>query len=281
MADYPPGATFGPRRVSDYELVWLLSGSARWIRQDLGPDRQLGDERELTLRPGTLALARPGSRDAYRWDSGRPSRHGYVHFSVEPPVRWGPECDWPAVQSTAAEPVLDGLSGYLMELSGLSSIAARARTEQIVALILDIFLTGPRPAAPDDWPESLQVMVDYVRQDWTEHGMRAIEVTELAVAAHLSSGHLYRLFRQRTGLGPAHALELVRLARAAITLQRSNAPLSTVAETTGFANAYHFSRRFRGAYGSPPGAFRRRQEAVDPLGPIRRTGLTALAQRLL
>ena len=30
VADYPPGASFGPIRLPDFELVWLLSGTASW-----------------------------------------------------------------------------------------------------------------------------------------------------------------------------------------------------------------------------------------------------------
>ena len=75
-------------------------------------------------------------------------------------------------------------------------------------------------------------------------------------------------------------LELVRLSRAAVLLQRSNASLAEVADATGFANAYHLSRRFRAAYGVPPGRFRRTLPGADPLGPVREAGLLPLAQAL-
>src|SRR5436190_7225761 len=35
VAVYPPGATFGPRQLEDFEFVWLLQGTAEW-RYDLG-----------------------------------------------------------------------------------------------------------------------------------------------------------------------------------------------------------------------------------------------------
>ncbi|HEY0007324.1 MAG TPA: hypothetical protein VGB55_01255, partial [Tepidisphaeraceae bacterium] len=28
IAMYPPGATFGPRRLGDYEFVWMIEGDA-------------------------------------------------------------------------------------------------------------------------------------------------------------------------------------------------------------------------------------------------------------
>ena len=30
LAGYPPGACYGPRTLADFELVWLVAGSARW-----------------------------------------------------------------------------------------------------------------------------------------------------------------------------------------------------------------------------------------------------------
>lgn len=285
IADYPIGGSYGPRQVPDYELLWLLRGSARWTRQDLGSDGlTLGPEQVVELRPGMLALSRKGSRDRYRWDQARPTRHAFLHFAIEESARELGDVAhqrWPAVQALATAPVLDGLCRYLLDLSGLASAHAAERSNHVVALILDIMINGPRPDPTDAWPASLQRMVDFVREEWISHGMRMIEISDLAASAHLSAGHLHRLFRQRCDCGPAHALELVRLARAAISLQRSNAPLGTIALATGFANPYHFSRRFSAAYGCPPGAFRRQPEMIDPLGPIRRARLSALAQRLL
>lgn len=285
IADYSIGDSYGPRQVPDYELLWLLRGSARWTRQDLGSDGlTLGPEHVVELRPGMLALSRKGSRDRYRWDRALPTRHAFLHFAIEEPapeLGYTAQQGWPAVQPLATAPVLDGLCRYLLDLSGLATPQAAERSNHVVALILDIMINGPRPDPTDAWPASLQRMADFVRQEWIRHGMGLIENSELAAAAHLSVGHLHRLFRQRCDCGPAHALELVRLARAAISLHRSNAPLGTDAQATGFANPYHFSRRFRAAYGCPPGAFRRQPEMIDPLGPIRRRRLSALAQRLM
>jgi hypothetical protein len=30
LAYYPPGASYGPRTLTDFELVWLRTGSAQW-----------------------------------------------------------------------------------------------------------------------------------------------------------------------------------------------------------------------------------------------------------
>ena len=60
-----------------------------------------------------------------------------------------------------------------------------------------------------------------------------------------------------------------------MTLQRTNLTLDQVGRAAGYADAYHFSRRFSGAYGLPPGRFRRQPDA-DPMGPVERAGLGLL-----
>lgn len=58
LAYYAPGASYGPRTLTDFELVWLLTGSAQWHG---GPERA-----RLLLRPGDLLLIPPGTCDEFR-----------------------------------------------------------------------------------------------------------------------------------------------------------------------------------------------------------------------
>ena len=49
VAVYPPGATFGPRRLPDFEFVWLLQGTAEWHYED----------GSIALGTNSLLLGRP------------------------------------------------------------------------------------------------------------------------------------------------------------------------------------------------------------------------------
>lgn len=66
--------------------------------------------------------------------------------------------------------------------------------------------------------------------------------------------------RRRLGVSPVEGLERLRLARAEPLLWLSHLSLRAIAVQCGFADAYHFSRRFRAVYGMAPSAFR----AVPP-----------------
>ncbi|GAA2107641.1 hypothetical protein GCM10009841_27770 [Microlunatus panaciterrae] len=281
VADYRPGSSYGPRLLTDFELVWLLEGSAVWRSQQLDAAGAVLAEDSQLLRPGMIALARAGTRDSYQWDRDRSSRHAYVHFQVLELGALPPAADWPTVRQLSGIPILQGLSSYLLELAGSESEAARRRSDEMVQLLLDIFVTGPLGPGFPQLPGHVAEVVEYVRRVWSTSGMRIVTADEIAEAANVSVGHLFRLFRDSYGCGPVRALELVRLARAAVSLQRSNATIAEIAERSGYSNPYHFSRRFAQVYATPPGAFRKGSSGADPLAPLKESRLLPMAHLLL
>jgi AraC family transcriptional regulator len=156
-----------------------------------------------------------------------------------------------------------------------------AAQRPFLALLLDLFARGPLAERPlPSAPPLVMAAMEAARRIWQVDGVRLITVGELARAARVSAGHLYRIFREHYGCGPAYALELIRLSRAAMMIQRSNASIVNVARASGFANAYHLSRRFSAACGVPPGKYRRDQSTSDPKAPVRTAGLHQVAYLL-
>lgn len=242
LADYPPGARFTrQRKLANFELVWLLSGSARW--------RAGGENRALV--PGQLLLVPPGTEDTFDWDPEVPTRHGYVHFALS-----GDSPTLPLVRGTEPPGPIDALLDYLVWLATEPSPAWRERAEEVIALVLRLFAAGPLPeSGPAPEPPAVEAALAHVRGAWAA-GMRPVPLAELAGAAAVSAAHLSRQFARAYGLGPVAALERVRLARAATLLGRSNLTVTEVGAACGFADPLHFSRRFRAVYGRSPRAYR-------------------------
>lgn len=280
--DYPAASTFGPRRLTDYEFVWVLAGSAT-LRMDLEPPEPGRPSEPVSLRlaPGTLALSRRGTIDSYHWSEDRTSTHAWVHFELSDAAALPPPPAWPLTRSSRDNPVLGGLCDYLVDLGARPSAAAHERTDELVGVLLDLFVTGPLAEGGPRLPRHVDAAIDHVRRRWRDDGVGIIDADDLAAAAGVSTGHLFRAFRAAYGCGPAHALELVRLSRAATALQRSNAPLAEVARRSGFAGAYHLSRRFSRAYGVPPGEYRKLSEPPDPYAPLDSAGLRPLARAVI
>jgi AraC-like DNA-binding protein len=275
VAHYPPGATLGPRVLPCFEYVWMLTGRAEWRYASDGGDP--AGAQPLTLQPGMLLLTRPGLREHYSWDPSRSCVHAYVTFYIDEPGPLGPPDGWPTIRWHSEGDPLAALCRYLLWLGGADS----GRTLDVLGWLVDLFVNGPFAGdGQATLPEHIVPLVDHLRAIWRDGVMRPPSLHDMASAAHVSPGHLARLFRGRYGIGPVSAIELIRLARAAILLERSNLTVGAISQACGFVNPFHFSRRFSLAYGLPPRAYRA-SRPLAPLEPVRRAGLLTLAQPLL
>ncbi|MFF4116509.1 helix-turn-helix domain-containing protein [Streptomyces sp. NPDC001714] len=269
VADYPPGAVFGPRDAGSYEFVWLLHGSARWVCGDL----------TVPLTPSALLLVRPGMRDTFHWDGHRPTRHAYTHFRLPPVVRGTEPPDdsgWPVVRDlTGRGDPMTALCRYLLTLGTTRPPGWERHAEETLRLLLFTFVhdTGPSPPA---LPEPLLAMMAAVRSHWSDGVARPLPLERLARAAGVSQSTLSRLCQRHLGVSPVAGLERLRLARAEPLLWLSNLSLRAIAVRCGFPDAYHFSRRFRAVYGMSPSAFRKVPPDSAPPSPVADGALSAL-----
>lgn len=266
VANYAPGLEFGPRTLVDWELVWIIAGSARWTF--LSPT---GRRTQLTLREGDVLLAEPGGVDHYEWYGPAQSVHGYAHFTLTgsaPP-------QLPLVRHGNAGSLLTVLCSHLIELSSRADESAD-EARLTLGLALAAFAAGETPAADHGIAPPVAAVLRHLRARWAGGILHSPDAGELARVAAVTAPHLMRIFADEYGTGLITGLELVRLAHAAIELQRSNRTLDAIARDNGFADASHFSRRFSKAYGAPPGRFRRAVNGQDALAPITKARLLPL-----
>jgi AraC-like DNA-binding protein len=101
-----------------------------------------------------------------------------------------------------------------------------------------------------------QRLVDEVRSHIVAKLPEAIAVGALAAKFGMSRSHFSHLFRERTGLTPAHFATEVRIQEAIRMLLDSRVPLQNIAEACGFSSASHFCKVFRRHRHLSPSAFR-------------------------
>src|SRR5690606_17275722 len=82
----------------------------------------------------------------------------------------------------------------------------------------------------------------------------------LAARLNISVRQLERLFKESTGQSPQAYARGVRLRMAAWMLSHSRKSVAAIAVSCGFADASHFGREFRAAFGMPPGTWRVRAQ---------------------
>lgn len=250
VATYPPGATFGPRTMRDYEFVWIIDGDVTWTCDGVAH----------RAPPGTVILARPGMRDLYVWDPEVQTRHGFFHFTImKSSAGLPPESHWPLLRHVGEGDVLIPLFHHLDWLlshkpPAWRELAQGAMRQALIAFIFGSF--GSVISDPVAQNQSINRVMKFVQRRWSSGRLDSISLAELTAASGISRGHLIRLFRAALGAGPIEVLRLLRLERAASLLARTSMQAQRVAELCGFANAFHFSRQFRAEYGHSPRKFR-------------------------
>jgi len=253
VATYPPGASFGPRRMRDCEFVWLLQGDAeyRW-----------GDT-VVAAPEGSVILCRPGVTDFFQWDPHRRTRHGFFHFHIRPvPEDWG---DWPLVRGPEEDDILRPLFRHVLTWADRGD---PEQTRLTILTMLTAFHTGQRATggvALESWPPAVEKVCAYIYERLEEDSALSLPLPLLAGVACVTPEHLCRLFKSSLGRSPVETVRLARLDRAATLLARSNYAVGEIAALCGFASLFHFSRVFRSAYGLPPTEFRRRVQAGEIL----------------
>jgi transcriptional regulator GlxA family with amidase domain len=106
-----------------------------------------------------------------------------------------------------------------------------------------------RPARDARIARALAALTARPAERWT--------VAKLARVAALSRAAFARRFAKEVGAPPLRHLTTVRMERAAELLRATDASLSEIAATVGYANEFALSRAFRRHTGSPPGVYRR------------------------
>lgn len=268
LATYQPGATFGPRRMGDFEFVWLVEGQARYQL-----DGQWHD-----MPAGSVNLCRPGRVDGYEWDRKHTTRHAYFHFGfARYPQAWGDLDDWPVVRTLADNDAIRPLFRYVLDAWRQMPEAPQpqmaSRIGRAVSLMLEMYILD-RDEAQDvrrtDRPQAVQRVLDFAAQRLAAKPATPLMLEDLAEAAKTSPSHLCRLFRDSLGVTPMRAVRLIRLDMAMALLERTNMTVQEISYQCGFASPYHFSRVFSETFKRSPSQVRKSLRAGKPapLSPL-------------
>ena len=124
------------------------------------------------------------------------------------------------------------------------------RTLRILSEISPLSRTG---MAFLDEAERLAPVLAFIRR----HLAEPLTIDQLADTAHLSRSRFHAYFREIMGLSPMDYVKGVRLDEARQLLLTPDASIKQIAEATGFANPYHFSREFKAKIGIAPVQFKK------------------------
>ena len=104
------------------------------------------------------------------------------------------------------------------------------------------------PRAPDLISSVVELLDEDLRRHWT--------IAELADTLCVGPHHLVRTFSRWVGMPPVAYANRRRAERAAVLLMTTDDPVAVIGSEVGWADASHFSRRFRHEFRISPRAYR-------------------------
>lgn len=136
----------------------------------------------------------------------------------------------------------------LMEGTIDSHLDAAFRLQQ---LLMKIYLASEREKWQEKHPidSCLQEIADAPEKWWN--------VQELAEICGLSETHLRRLFLERTGYSPKEYIDRQKMRMAEEMLLMTEKNIGEIAQSLGYVDPFHFSRRFKAVMGISPKFYRK------------------------
>ena len=246
MVTYRKGGHCGPRWQSSYQLVILHRGSVD-LRVD-GKDFQVG--------PGMGILLAPGHLEEFRFSQEVEARHSWCQILPEElpeRMRFGAGAFYRVAKCPAQtmDLIRLGLAGSPAPPHGVEE--SRPVISLVVATIWSFIASLDSAPAATSLNETALARFHAAVETL---GPGKVTLEGLARQAGVSRGHLIKIVRESLGITPMEALWRSRVTRAARLLSESGLSIAEIADQTGFANAYHFSRRFRQQLGQPPRIWR-------------------------
>jgi len=246
----PPGSSFGPRQMTDWQILWFLEGDSVYERAGV----------KMEVPAGSLLFCVPGATERFWWDPKRPTRCVFAHFDIlEWPQEWPPFLSWDCLRTAREGDVFTFGFRHLLSLcheQPVDSLSLRLTLALMVATWLES--PSPRTVPGREHPDVVRRALDWLHHALEEKPSRAIELKDLAAAACVSPPYLCRVFAASTGYSPMRTVMLARLDRALELVVHSELPLERIADICGLADPAHLSRRFRTAFGMTPLECRRR-----------------------
>jgi len=243
---YPPGGICGPRIQRDYQLVIIHQG---------GLVLRLDGE-AIAVEAGQAILLTPSHREHFFFSRDAETRHSWCSVApaaipaemrrafglIRRPAPFDSHLTallklWRRDEGNTPTQMLENCYHLSLGLALLSGFALSVQAGK---------------TAKNSGDEALERMEAFISCEYS----KPLKLAHLATAAGVSRQHLLKLFRERQWPTPTDYLYGKRLEKSADLLAHTGLSVGEIADRCGFANPFHFSRKFRQTYGKSPRAWR-------------------------
>lgn len=236
---YLPGASLGPRRQRDFQLVLVYSGEARiWV-----------DGVERVVEAGQVTLLHPDHAEYFQFSPTTPTHHSWCSLH---PDAVSFELRTQLENCSPIWPIEARLQTFIELGLSLESPVETSRKVAIQTLVSAALGEYTRSAAhvvdvlplPDVIMQAKRLIETEFAREWT--------VTALARQVCVTPTYLVTLFHRHLGVTPARYLWQVRTQHGAQLLRDTGFTVAEIAERVGFTSPFHFSRLVKQQYGVSP-----------------------------
>lgn len=203
------------------------------------------DGKEMKLTRDKVVLVPPHT--GYPCRSRKSFHHLYIHFTAPFP--------YDHVKQQIYTFPSDLVMQYIDHLTDTKYSMIHYQMQQTI--INTYLLRLPQSAFLDPADSGIDKRIEYVLKRFSELPWKKISNREICRKTGLTLNEFYTLFRKETGTTPRQYVISVRMENAKRLLLNTELNIDEVAEYTGYADRYQFSKAFRKFYNDTPAAFRR------------------------
>jgi AraC family transcriptional regulator of arabinose operon len=244
---YSKGGSFGPRRQADFQLVVIHSGSLTLTL----------DDDVIDVPEHHAILLSPGHREHFHFARDQETRHSWIALA---PVVVAKDLRREFLQFRGPFPFLGRMASLLdVARQGLAPVREADSLHNRIYEALAIAILCAFASAVNDGRKSAEVnktMLWRMDRFIADSYARPLTLNDISRAAGASRQHLLKTCRISGKPTPMDQLYAKRLEVAADLLLHTGFSIAQIAEQSGFPNQFHFSRKFKQAFGRSPSAWR-------------------------
>jgi len=225
-----PSHKFGPAVREHYIIHFVISGKGSFT--DCNGTYNLG--------AGEMFIIKPGDVTVYQADEREPWEYAWLAFAGEGSEQF---VNSPSVMNTP-----EGIDERLHTLVKSDVSAPEMYLSLIYELVYRLLRSNESDTTPTD---RLRRIHRYIKYNY----MLPISVTDLARKFGFDRSYLYRIFKERYGIGIKAYITRVRMSKA-VELLDSGYTVAEVASMVGYDDPFNFSKAFKKHFGQPPSSFK-------------------------
>ena len=223
-----PSHRFGPHVRNHYLLHFCLSGCGTlWDKRGTHP-----------VNAGELFVIRPEEITVYEADAKTPWEYVWIAFEGAGAAVF----DTSESVFRSPDKLHERLAHYVRLGEGAPEI--------YLALLYELIYTLFRKSAQIPQHTDTEQICHYIRYNY----MKPLQLESLAAIFGFERSYLYRLFKQKLGIGIKEYVTAVRMEKAQEFL-KSGYGVGATAHLVGYADEFNFSHSFKKRFGISPSAF--------------------------